>query len=152
MAGSAPNVTNGRDCMRYKDSFQAEARVMNDVTESFPNYFKDCESITRMQREFWEQTERMEQQIQRQFNQYSAKAMGINLAPGLTPARIQKFHQSPADESIVGDRCSVCQDDFEVGRRMMRLDCDGQHVFCQGYVEGWFADHKTCPNCRPIFA
>ena len=71
---------------------------------------------------------------------------------GLTPARIQKFHQILADESIVGERCSICQDDIEVGRRMMRLDCDGQHVFCQDCVEGWFADHNTCPNCRHIFA
>ena len=70
---------------------------------------------------------------------------------GLTAARIQKFKQFPADESLVGDKCSVCQDEIEVGRRMMRLDCDGQHAFCQGCVEGWFADHKTCPNCRHEF-
>ena len=70
---------------------------------------------------------------------------------GLTAARIQQFQQFPADESLVGDRCSVCQDDIEVGRRMMRLDCGGQHVFCQTCVEGWFADHNTCPNCRHVF-
>ena len=71
---------------------------------------------------------------------------------GLTAARIQKFQQFPADESLVGERCSVCQDEIEVRRRMMRLDCDGQHVFCQDCVEGWFADHKTCPSCRHAFA
>ena len=76
-----------------------------------------------------------------------------NLQPnGLTPARIQQFHKCLADESLVGDRCSICQDDIEVGRKMMRLDCNGQHVFCQDCVEGWFADHKTCPNCRHAFA
>ena len=71
---------------------------------------------------------------------------------GLTAARIQQFQQFPADESLVGDRCSVCQYEIEVGRSMMRLDCNGQHVFCQDCVEGWFAGHKTCPNCRHAFA
>ena len=64
---------------------------------------------------------------------------------------IQQFHQFEADESLVGDQCGVCLDDIEVGRRMMRLNCNGQHVFCQDCVEGWFADHNTCPNCRHIF-
>ena len=71
---------------------------------------------------------------------------------GLTPARIQRFHQFQADESLVGDRCGVCLDDIEFGRRMMRLDCNGKHVFCRDCVKGWFADHNTCPNCRRAFA
>ena len=70
---------------------------------------------------------------------------------GLTAARIQQFQQFPADELLAGDICSVCQYEIEVGSRMMRLDCDGQHVFCKDCVEGWFADHKTCPNCRHEF-
>ena len=70
---------------------------------------------------------------------------------GLTPARIQKFHQFIADESLDLDRCGVCLEDLEIGRRMMRLNCDGQHIFCQGCVENWFTNHKTCPNCRHIF-
>ena len=71
---------------------------------------------------------------------------------GLTQARIEKFHRFLADQSLVGERCSICQDDIEeVGRRMMRLDCDGRHNFCQGCAERWFADHNTCPNCRKVF-
>ena len=68
---------------------------------------------------------------------------------GLSPARIQKFHHFQADQSLVGDRCGVCLDDIEVGRRMIRLDCP--HSFCQVCVEGWLAGHKTCPNCRHQF-
>ena len=70
---------------------------------------------------------------------------------GLSSARIQQFHQFTADQSLVGDRCGVCLDDIEVGKRMMRLDCNGQHVFCQGCVEGWFCDRNTCPSCRHVF-
>ena len=70
---------------------------------------------------------------------------------GLSSSRIQQFHKFPAGDSLVGSQCGVCLDDIELGRRMMRLDCNGQHAFCQGCVEGWFADHNTCPNCRHLF-
>ena len=70
---------------------------------------------------------------------------------GLTPQRIQQFEQFTADESFVGDQCVICMGDIEIGRNMMRLDCDGQHTFCQVCIEGWFANHKTCPICRHKF-
>ena len=69
----------------------------------------------------------------------------------LSLQRIQQFCQFTADESFSGDQCVICQGDIEVGRNMMRLDCDGQHTFCQVCIEGWFAEHNTCPICRHIF-
>ena len=69
----------------------------------------------------------------------------------LTPERIQQFNKFQADESFVGDQCVICMGDVEIGRNMMRLDCDGQHTFCQVCIEGWFADHNTCPICRHTF-
>ena len=68
---------------------------------------------------------------------------------GLTPERIQKFQHFVADESLVGDQCGVCLDYIEIGRKMIRLDCN--HVFCPDCVGGWFAGHNTCPNCRHVF-
>ena len=53
---------------------------------------------------------------------------------GLTAERIQKFSQIIADESLTGTQCGVCLEFIEVGRKMMRLDCDGHHVFCQDCV------------------
>ena len=50
---------------------------------------------------------------------------------GLTPKRIQQFKQFTSNESFVRDQCVICQEDIEIGRNMMRLDCDGQHTFCQ---------------------
>ena len=69
---------------------------------------------------------------------------------GLSTARIERFYKFEADK--VGDRCGVCLEDVEVGRRMLRLDCQGQHVFCQDCIERWFVDHKTCPYCNHIFS
>ena len=69
----------------------------------------------------------------------------------LNPQRIQQFEPFQADESIVGDQCVICMGDVEIGRNMMRLDCDGQHTFCQVCIEGWFADQNTCPTCGHEF-
>ena len=70
---------------------------------------------------------------------------------GLTTQKIQQFEQFTADESFVGEQCVICMEDIEIGRNMMRLDCDGQHTFCQVCIEGWFDNHKTCPICRHAF-
>ena len=70
---------------------------------------------------------------------------------GLLPQRIQKFEQFTADESFVSDQCVICMEDFEIGRNMMRVDCDGQHTFCKVCIEKWFTEHKTCPVCRHEF-
>ena len=70
---------------------------------------------------------------------------------GLTFQRIQQFEKFQADQSFVDDQCAICMEEIEIGRNMMRLDCDGQHTFCQVCIEGWFTDHNTCPICRYIF-
>ena len=75
----------------------------------------------------------------------------VNAHKGLTPQRIQQFEQFTADESFVGDQCVICMEEIEIGRNTMRLDCDGQHTFCQVCIEGWFDNHKTCPVCRHTF-
>ena len=86
--------------------------------------------------------------LQRQSN---LLLMDLMAQEGLAPERIQQFDHFQADESLVDEQCSICMKDFEVGRNMMRLDCDGRHVFCQVCIEGWFADHNTCPICRHLF-
>ena len=75
----------------------------------------------------------------------------VNAHKGLTPERIQQFERFTADESFVDDQCVICMEEIEIGRNMMRLDCDGQHTFCQVCIERWFNDHKTCPICRHNF-
>ena len=70
---------------------------------------------------------------------------------GLTFRRIRQFEKFTADELFVGKQCMLCFGDIKIGRNMMRLDCDGQHTFCQVCIEGWFADHNTCPVCRHKF-
>ena len=70
---------------------------------------------------------------------------------GLSPRRIRRFHLFTADETLVGQQCAICLQDINVGRRMRRLTCDGQHSFCPGCCETWFANKNTCPLCRHVF-
>ena len=115
--------------------------------------FKELQQVKRIQRELQEKIAIVQQQV----NEIRRNLLELNNVPdgiqkkGLTPERIQKFHHFAADESMVGDRCVVCLDDIDVGRKMIRLDCSGQHQLCKVCVENWFASNNTCPLCRHVF-
>ena len=98
-----------------------------------------CKSV---QNELQQQVERVQLQVEEKKRQ---------LLKGLTSKTIKKFYHFEANISLVGDQCSICMEDVEVGRNIMRLTCDGRHYFCQECIEGWFADHNTCPVCRHTF-
>ena len=98
-----------------------------------------------------EELDQFKVQLLENFHNFADSVSDIIYKQGLTPQRIKQFEQFTADESHVGDQCVICMGDIEIGRNMMRLDCDGQHIFCQVCIEGWFADHNTCPICRHAF-
>ena len=98
--------------------------------------------IENFQKEIQEKTDQFQQQLVLKKKQ---------LFKGLLSERIQQFRQFQADESFVDNQCAICMEDVEIGTNMMRLDCDGQHTFCQVCIEGWFAEHNTCPICRHTF-
>ena len=70
---------------------------------------------------------------------------------GLSPETLQTFNLCTADESFLGRKCGICLEEIAVGRRIWRLTCDGQHTFCEECIQGWFAEHNTCPTCRHVF-
>ena len=92
-------------------------------------------------------------EFSRQFNEiyHRVDEKRRNFKKGLTSERIRQFDHFEADESLADERCSVCMGNFEIGKMLIRLDCDGRHLFCQVCIEGWFADHNTCPICRHLF-
>ena len=95
--------------------------------------------------------QQVEKYIQAQYDllQQQVSVVRKMLHRGLTDERIQRFRKLEADKSMAGEQCAVCMDEFEVGRKLMQLDC--KHEFCQECVEGWLADHNTCPVCRKVF-
>ena len=90
-------------------------------------------------------------QLSENFHNFVDSVSNIIYKQGLTPQRIKQFERFTADDSFVGDQCVICMGDIEIGKNMMRLDCDGQHSFCQVCIERWFAAKKTCPICRHVF-
>ena len=87
---------------------------------------------------------------------------------GLTFQKIQQFEKFQADESFLDDQCAICMGDFEVGRNMMRLNCDGQHFFVKSALKNGLLprrvvqfvvicfsnvfSHNACPNYRHHFS
>ena len=140
----------------FENSLQIDYRSYQEVREVFIKYHKDCDDFKNLQLELQRVIELQRQQVEQirsnlPLRQEAEDEINLVEHEGLTAKRIQQFHEFPADEQLVGDRCGVCLDDIEVGRSMMRLDCDGQHVFCRDCVESWFANRNTCPNCRHVF-
>ena len=70
---------------------------------------------------------------------------------GYSSRKFKKFPLFTADQSHVDDQCSICMDNFEIGRNMVRLNCDGKHTFCKDCIIRWLANHNTCPICRHNF-
>ena len=119
--------------IRFNNIRQAEIKLSTI-------YDKYCqkvnETVDRLQNIFMNLPELQQNEVQQQ---------------GLSPRMIRSFKLFTADETHVGDQCSICMEDVDVGRIMRRLTCDGQHYFCQECIEGWFAEHNTCPLCRHVF-
>ena len=98
------------------------------------------------------EVEQFQVQLFEKFGKFCVFVNGIvNEKKRLGSRIIQQFERFTADESFVGDQCVICMEEIELGRNMMRLNCDGQHTFCQVCIERWFEGHKTCPTCRHAF-
>ena len=96
------------------------------------------------------EVEQFQVQLFEKFGKFCVFVNGIvNEKKRLGSRIIQQFERFTADESFVGDQCVICMEEIELGRNMMRLNCDGQH--CHVCIERWFKDHKTCPTCRHAF-
>ena len=105
---------------------------------------------SKLQKELKRIEKRLEQTYEDLWMQSEVLLIDL-MSRGLSPARIKQFQHFKADESLVGEKCSICMEDFKAGRRLIRLDCEGRHVFHQVCIEGWFAGKTTCPNCRHAF-
>ena len=44
------------------------------------------------------------------------------------------------------DMCAVCRDDFQVGEKVISLNCT--HMFHRDCLEPWLEKERTCPCCR----
>ena len=69
---------------------------------------------------------------------------------GLAVKRIEEFEQFSSKKSTEVE-CSICLYKTKVGKKVLRVDCPGNHLFCKKCICSWFLDNKTCPICRHKF-
>ena len=152
-----------RECLRVKklhddnikfhrDRLEVAVIDSSESEENKQEFKLLIEELEQIQVELNSKYENIMEDI-RHYEERSRRLQDLNNEEqqGLSAQRLQKFEQFQADESFVDDQCVICMGDIEIGRNMMRLDCDGQHTFCQVCIEGWFAIKKTCPICRHVF-
>ena len=120
-------------------------------TLKYEKYVADDEYVKQKLTQFIKELDQFIVQLIEQRSNFVNSVNAIIRQPGLTPQRIQHFDKFTADESFVGEQCVICMGDIEVGRNIMRLDCDGHHTFCQVCIKTWFTNKKTCPTCRHEF-
>lgn len=70
---------------------------------------------------------------------------------GLSKERIQKFHRFKAEDADPTFKCGICLGGAVKDTKLIRLDCDGRHVFCQCCIEKLFETNNQCPICRHTF-
>ena len=140
-------IQNSKPFFIGRNKFELRAPVSNSLL------LKKKQHNTRQLKNENQEIKNFQEQLLVKINQFKQQVASKKkqFFKGLLPARIQQFEQFQADKSFVGHQCAICIGEYEIGRNMMRLDCDGQHTFCQVCIEGWFAEHNTCPICRHIF-
>ena len=69
---------------------------------------------------------------------------------GLTYERIKKFECFFPDSSEKYT-CAICLEEADIFTELTRLDCDGQHVYCQPCIARHFETDNQCPTCRYVF-
>ena len=126
----------------------------------FQNYHQEMQEYRDQLRQFnEEQNARLQQELEalRRRRRQQRPIYGIfggfhnSQMRGLTSERVGMFQHFDADESLVGEQCIICMNDFEIGTKMVRLDCHVDHYLCKVCADRWFEDHNTCPNCRHAF-
>ena len=84
-------------------------------------------------------------------NEFWRQAMETQIASRPTPTSNKVLAALPRCcvqplEPILGERCTICQADYEVGDCVARLPC--KHSFHQNCLVPWLKQKNTCPLCR----
>lgn len=61
---------------------------------------------------------------------------------------IANLREIDTDESHSPEKCSICLDNFEVGEKIIVLECG--HFNHSSCLRRWFSEHNTCTQCRFI--
>jgi hypothetical protein len=59
---------------------------------------------------------------------------------------IPKYKQIKFGDSIIGQTCSICQDEYKPKEYRRELNC--KHSFHKKCIDKWLKNHLSCPFCR----
>jgi hypothetical protein len=59
---------------------------------------------------------------------------------------VPKYKQIKEGSSLIGQLCSICQDEYKIKEYKRELDC--KHTFHKKCIDKWLKTHLTCPCCR----
>jgi len=69
-----------------------------------------------------------------------------NGPPPVPQEEIEKLPEVVFEKSHEKSSCSICQDDYNEGDRILNLPC--KHTFHKNCVTKWLTMHNSCPMCR----
>lgn len=65
----------------------------------------------------------------------------------LTKEQFDKFEKGNVSESDKLSNCSICMDNYELDKMIVKLKCN--HIYHENCIENWLCNQKvTCPICR----
>uniref|UniRef100_A0A0G4FJS4 RING-type domain-containing protein n=1 Tax=Chromera velia CCMP2878 TaxID=1169474 RepID=A0A0G4FJS4_9ALVE len=103
--------------------------------------------IMRRHREEQAERERERERVRR-YGKHPGDDSSTNLvqAPG---AAVAGGGGDERRHSISGeDSCPICLQDFRSNSIVLRMPCEGRHVFCKDCVVRWLNNSRLCPVCR----
>lgn len=71
---------------------------------------------------------------------------GLHKAAASVSVEALRYRKPTADE--VGQKCSICFDDFVEEDTVVSMPCSSRHVFHERCVKEWLSRDDSCPLCR----
>mmetsp|Transcript_21787 Transcript_21787/g.35229 ORF Transcript_21787/g.35229 Transcript_21787/m.35229 type:complete len:219 (+) Transcript_21787:174-830(+) len=89
--------------------------------------------------------------MSRNMQEFWERAMDTQAGLVPTPASQKSINALPTNhiqpfERILSDRCTVCQEKYEIGDKVTHLPCG--HTFHRECIIQWLKQKNSCPLCR----
>lgn len=79
---------------------------------------------------------------------YIDRPMRVEFVGEMTVITYTKKRKEWMKAQQIEPTCSICQDAYRVGDRLLYLVC--QHMYHKRCLWPWIEQHNTCPNCRCV--
>ena len=122
-----------------------------DILRKTKVMYEKCKEQWTLKKQLLSKERDIEDELRRlrQWKENQLQRLRDERNAGLSSARIELFEHFVADETLNGEMCVCCLNDWQVGKVVVKLDCS--HLLCKTCTVKWFSSNKTCPTCRRLF-